>query len=178
MSTKYQIIVDLWERMEKEVVCAPELEFIQQALALRFDTIVSLASIARTLADHGARLGHPEILVADAKLRERISLFTPEDLKFGSVEAALALIEKIESLRHAFENNKALLGHLRQSVQRIKSELDVLAASHRADQKILAQEVSQWLVVWLQTPQIFSEWLALRRTTTDFQERFSTGLKD
>ena len=68
MSTKYQIIVDVWERMEKDVVGAPELELIQQALAVRFGTIVSLASIARTLADHGARLGHPEILGSRPKM--------------------------------------------------------------------------------------------------------------
>ena len=71
MSTKYQIIVDIWERMEKEVVGAPELELIQQALAVRFGAIVSLASIARTLADHGVRLGHPDILTADVKWRSR-----------------------------------------------------------------------------------------------------------
>jgi hypothetical protein len=62
--------------------------------------------------------------------------------------------------------------HLRQSVHQIKSELDVLAASERAGQKILAREVAQWLTVWLQNPQIFSEWLVLRRNTPEFQERF------
>jgi len=95
MSTKYQIIVDIWERMERDVVRAPELELIQQAIAVRFGTTLSLASIARTLADHGAQLGHPEILIADAKWRERNSLFTAQELTLGSLSAALALIEKI-----------------------------------------------------------------------------------
>ena len=85
--------------MEKEVVGSPELELIQQALAVRFGTIVSLASIARTLADHGVPLGHPAILAADLLWRERTSLFTQEDLSFGSLESASALIEKIEGLR-------------------------------------------------------------------------------
>ena len=172
MSTKYQIIVDIWERMEKEVVGAPELELIQQALAVRFGAIVSLATIARTLADHGVRLGHPDVLMADVKWRVRLSLFTPEDLKVGSVEAATALIEKIEALRQNFENDKPMMEHLRESVQQIKSELDVLAASERAGDQILSQEVAQWLTIWLQTPQIFPEWLALRRNTPDFRTRF------
>ena len=172
MSTKYQIIVDVWERMEKDVVGASELQLIQQALAVRFGTIVSLVSIARTLADHGARLGHPDILGADLEWRQRTSLFTPEDLTFGNLEAAMSLIEKIEALRENLQNDKPMLEHLRQSVQQIKNELDVLAASGRVGQSHLAQEVGQWLTIWLQNPQIFPEWLALRRNTPDFRERF------
>lgn len=172
MSTKYQIIVDIWERMEKDVVGAPELELIQQAIAVRFGTPVSVASIARTLADHGARLSHPEVLAADVKWRERSSLFTPEDLAFGSLEAATALMDKIERFREQFESDKSMLELLRQSVHEIKSELDVLAGSERAGHKILAEEVAQWLTVWLQNPQIFGEWLALRRSTPEFRTRF------
>ena len=178
MSTKYQIIVDIWERTEKEVVGAPELELIQQALAVRFGAIVSLASIARTLADHGVRLGHPDVLTADAKWRARLSLLTPEDLKLGSLEAATALIEKIEGLRQNFENDNPMMEHLRESVQQLKSELDALSASDRAGDRILSQELAQWLTIWLQTPQIFGEWIALRRNTPEFRERFLTGLHD
>jgi hypothetical protein len=158
--------------MEKDVVGAPELELIQQAIAVRFGTPVSVATIARTLADHGARLGHPEVLAADVKWRERSSLFTPEDLAFGSLEAATALMDKIEGLREQFESDKSMLEHLRQSVQQIKSELDVLAASEKVGHKILACEVAQWLSVWLQNPQIFPEWLALRRSTDEFRISF------
>lgn len=178
MSTKYQIIVDVWERMEKDVVGAPELELIQQALAVRFGAIVSLASIARTLADHGAILGHPHILAADLKWRERTSLFTAEDLSFGNLDAATSLIEKIEGLRETFQEDKPMLEHLRYSVQEIKNELDVLAASDRVGQSLLAQEVGQWLTIWMQNPQIFPEWLALRRNTPEFRGRFLTGLQD
>ena len=176
MSTKYQIIVDVWERMEKDVVGAPELELIQQALAVRFGTIVSLASIARTLADHGALLGHPDVLAADRKWRERTSLLTPEDLTFGNLDSATALIEKLEGLRQNFRDDKPMLEHLRQSVQQLKNELDVLAASDRVGQNILAQEVGQWLTIWLQNPQIFPEWLALRRNTPEFRVLFNSPL--
>jgi hypothetical protein len=178
MSTKYQIIVDVWERMERDVVGAPELELIQQAILVRFGMMLSLASIARTLADHGARLGHPEILLSDFDWRARTSLFTPEDLKFDSLADAFSLIEKIEALRGQFENDTPMQEHVRQSVQLIKTELDELAGSERGRQKILAREVAQWLSVWLQNPQIFGEWLALRRNSPEFQKRFLTGLRD
>jgi len=91
--------------MDKEVVGAPELESIQETIAEQFGTSVSPASIARALADHGVGLGHPEILQTDLRWRERNQIFTPEDLTFGTIDAANALIEKIESLRH-FENER------------------------------------------------------------------------
>ena len=178
MSTKFEIIVDIWERMERDVVGAPELELIQQALTVRFGGMVSVAAIARTLADHGVRLSHPAVLATDLKWRERTSLLTQEDLSFDSVEAATAFIEKIEALRENLKNDKPMLEHLRHSVQQIKGELDVLAASDRVNQKILAREVAQWLTIWLQNPQIFPEWLALRLKTPEFRERFLTGFQD
>ena len=133
---------------------------------------MSPASIARALADHGVRLGHPEILQADARWREHNSLFTPEDLTFGTLEAATALMNKIENLRQRFEQEELMLEHLRHEVRRIKSELDLMASSEKAGNKRLAEELAQWLTVWLQNPQIFPEWLALRRATPEFQQHF------
>ena len=168
------LIIDVWKPMDKEVVGAPELESIQEIIAERFGASVSPASIARALADHGVRLGHPEILQVDLRWRERNLLFTPEDLAFGTPAAANALIEMIESLRQQFENDTAMAERLRYEVRQFKTELDLLAANEKAANQDLAQEVAQWLTIWLQTPEIFSEWLSLRRATADFQARFNS----
>ena len=170
--TQELLIIDVWKPMDREVVGAPELESIQQTIAERFGTSVGPASIARALADHGVRLGHPDILQADLCWRERNLLFTAEDLTFGTLDAANALIEKVETLRRQFENEAAIAERLRHEVRQFKTELDLLAANEKAPHRELAQEVAQWLTIWLQTPQIFGEWLSLRRSTDDFQSRF------
>jgi len=172
MRTKELLIIDVWKPLDREVVGAAELELIRETIIQRFGTSVSPASIARALADHGARLGHPEILQADVRWREHNSLFTPEDLTFGTLEAATALMEKIESLRRRFADEELMLEHLLLEVRRIKSELDLMASSEKVGNKHLAEELAQWLTVWLQNPQIFPEWLALRRATPEFQQRF------
>ena len=163
MPTKDQFIVEVWEGLGKEVIGASELGLIEEAVVERFGSAASPASIARVLADHGARLGHPEILQADTRWREKQSLFTADDLEFANLEAALKLINKIEQL----ESDPAMRESLRQSVRSLKTELDSLSSS-----KQLAAEVGQWLTVWLQNPQIFSDWLSLRQNTTEFRERF------
>ena len=155
------MIVEVWERTGREVVGAEDLSLIQDALVERFGSQSSPASIARVLADRGARLGHPEILQADSRWREQQHLFTPDNLAFDTIEAANAFIDKLQQL--------PLTQSLRQSVQQIKQELDILAT-----RRPIAREAAQWLTVWLQNPQIFTEWLDLRRSTVEFQELFGT----
>jgi hypothetical protein len=162
MLTREQFIVEVWEGMDADVVGASELERIENAFLEHFGSTISPASIARVLADQGARLGHPEILQADARWREKQSLFNAEDLEFTNLDAAIRLINKIEQLRQS-EN----VERLQQAVRTLKTELDSLALS-----KPLAAEVVQWLAVWLQNPQIFSDWLALRQNTPEFRDRF------
>jgi hypothetical protein len=142
-------------------VGAAELRLIQDELVRRFGSDSSPASIARVLADHGARLGHPEILQADSRWREQQHLFTPDDLAFDTIDAANAFVEKLQQLPQTQT--------LRQSVQQIKQELELLA-----EDRAVAREVAQWLTVWLQNPTIFAGWLDLRRSTAEFQELFGT----
>ena len=165
------MIVEVWEESGCEVVRAADISLIQDALTERFGSAASPASIARVLADHGARLGHPEILQADMRWRERQVLFTPDDLAFDTINAASAFIEKLESLREQHDQQS-----LRQSVLQIKHELEILATlpSVPANRRAVAREAAQWLTVWLQNPQIFAEWLDLRRSTAEFQELFGT----
>jgi hypothetical protein len=160
-TTKDQLIVELWEKTAKDLVGASDLTLINDALIQRFGSESSPASIARVLADHGARLGHPEILQADSRWREQQHLFTPDDLAFDTINSANAFIDKLQQLEQTQS--------LRQSVQQIKQELDLLA-----NKRAVAREAAQWLAVWLQNPKIFAEWLDLRRSTTEFQELFGT----
>lgn len=155
------MIVEVWERTGRDVVGAGELSLIQDALVQRFGSVSSPATIARVLADHGARLGHPEILQADSRWREQQHLFTSDDLAFDTIDAVVAFVEKLQKLQQT--------PALRQSVQQLKQELD-----HIATKRPVAREAAQWLTVWLQNPQIFTEWLDLRRSTAEFQELFGT----
>lgn len=170
-----QIIIELWEQTGRESAGATELGLIQQALLARTGTgrVRSPASIARVLADHGVPLQHPGILEADRAWRQEgmSAVFRPEELNLETLQAATSLMEKIERLGR--ESDDTLLGHLRRSVRKIKDELELFAARERVEKETqLAQELAQWLLVWLQNPQIFREWLELRRNTDEFKARF------
>ena len=121
-----EFIVEVWESMGKDVVSASELAVIQQAISERFGVTPTPATIARVLADHGARLGHPQILQTDAHWREKQLLFTAEDLELNNIEAAVKLVNKVEQLRQQSENVEGL----RQAVRSLKSELESFAKSN------------------------------------------------
>ena len=165
--TKELLIIDAWKPLDREVVGAAELESIRETIVNRFGTDVSPASIARALADHGARLGHPEVLQADVRWRESNLFFTAEDLTFGTLAGATALMDKIETLRRQLESEKPKLEQLYQQVRQFKGELELVPTS-------LGRELAQWLTIWLQNPQIFNDWLALRRATAEFQAQFES----
>ena len=122
----------------------------------------SPASIARAQADEGAPLVHPDVLNADAIWRSA-RLFTAEELQFDTVAAAVAWMEDLPRRNPP-----------RKSVLSLKSELELVASSHRTKEKDrkLASELAQWLAVWLQNPQIFADWCGLRRNTAEFRQLF------
>jgi hypothetical protein len=122
----------------------------------------SPASIARTEADRGAPLVHPNLLNADVSWRSA-RLFTAEELNFDTVAAAVAWAEELPRRNPP-----------REPVLSLKRELELIASSSRTSDKDrqLAAEVAQWLAVWLQTPQIFADWFALRRETAEFRQLF------
>ncbi len=151
--TREQLIIECWERTGKHSAGASDLARIQEAIAAHFgaDMVISPASIARTLADHGVQLEHPQILEADGRWREQQQPFKPEVLSLES----LAFVERLA--RGEFENEQ--LESVRQTVRELKSELELMAKNGHK----LAQEYVQWLTVWLQNPAIFPEWVELRR---------------
>ena len=170
MTGRDQFILDWWTENGNESAGAAELDQIQQALLERFGAqgSESPAAIARTLADDGVRLRHPEILEADARWRERerLSLFTSEELNFTSIDAAIVFVEKISGLPQGPD--------LRSLVMQLKVELESVAKSMKIPlpDRLIALEVAHWLTVWLQNPPIFSDWLVLRRESAEFRERF------
>ena len=134
--------------------------------------IASPASIARVLADNGVRLRHPEVLDFDSSWRERkiYELFADKELDFETLQTAVDSIGRVDDLYLLFESEGDSDG-ARAVVELVRELKDDL--SHKRDR--LAREVVGWLTVWLQNPQIFSDWLALRRESAEFRREFAVN---
>jgi len=187
--SKQAFIVAEWHRLGGKAIGRKELRKIQRALHEKFGEggVESPAKLARVLADEGAELRHPEVIEFDAEWREK--KIEKEPTKFSGLERFLnakpmrldeaeSLIKKLEQTRQSSEHKEDVLNmqrlldiaiNARRAAELLAND-STLKQTQRKEQK----EIAQWLAVWLQTPNIFDDWLDLRRRSPDFRKKFST----
>jgi hypothetical protein len=153
---------------------------IQRTVAERFGAgaVESPAALARTLADEGARLRHPEVLACDVAWRAKKLLGAAGKVEFKSfnLSEAAESIRELEGLRRervASGDQKGLREFRDLVIKHRQDRLliaqsSVLSESQRAE----AKEIAAWLDVWLRTPELFGDWLELRRSAPEFRRRF------
>ena len=172
--TKRDVIIEIWEALDCESVGARELEQIQSALRdkLGDGAVDSPASIARTLADEGAVLSHPEVLDFDTKWREQnlSDLISPNELNFSGLGEAAESIKKLDALRQSLDPQLEQRP-IRELVLKIKEEIQAVGRSRIVAEKerLEANEIVQWLTVWLQEPDLFEDWLSLRQQSPQYK---------
>jgi hypothetical protein len=178
--TKIDLIIEVWEKLDCESVGAKEILAIEDAVRQRFGpaAVESPMITARLLADEGADLRHSEIM----ELYVERSSDRPYDaafrniLKLNDLRSASASIKRLEALRRNFAaaGDKEGLRLLRHEA--ISGKNETLKSSKNkklspAQRKIHA-EVAEWLALWLNTPEIFDQWLSLRKRSADYKKNF------
>lgn len=179
----------MWDDLGRTMVGASELRKIQSAIREQFGAgaVDSPAAIARVLADEGAVLRHPEVIECDAHWREE--KIGREAKRFGGLEAlaagnplrlpqAEAFIRKLERLRNKSERagDKAALRSAQKIAFDARQVAHSMARNLTLDQatRTAQAEIAEWLAVWIQTPNLFREWLELRRRSPEFRNQFLT----
>ena len=178
--TKSDLIIESWKRLNAETLGRRELEEIQLALRTTFGDggVESPASIARTLADLGVPLRHPDILEADTDWRAARMLDSSPlgALNFSTIDDAVSSARTIngEWTRLQSTNDANANARLKAIVTALRQELSLLGRSKaiEEDRKKVAVEVANWLGVWLQNPQIFADWVELRTNSREFLKTF------
>lgn len=177
--TKRDLIIEVWEALDCESVGARELEQIQRALVEKFGAgaLESPAAIARVVADEGAALRHPEVFEFDVAWRrgELAKTSFADGLDFSELSSAFASVVKIEERRlQPGTENQAVSKELRATVAAARADCSLRARSKILDsqQREQAKEISEWLRVWQQSPELFSDWLDLRRRSPEYRAKF------
>jgi hypothetical protein len=184
--TKLDLMIEVWEHLDCESVGASELEEIERIVREKFGegAVESPVRVARLLADEGAELRHAEVLELDAKRRatDPYEAMFRNVLKFADFKQAAASLRNLENLRRQFvrSHDQAGLRRVRETALKGKQRAQMIAGNRNVDQKKRAEkaEIAQWFTVWLEQPEIFQDWLELRRRSREFRSRFETENKD
>ena len=178
--TKNDLIIEVWEKLDCENIGAAEIEAIETVVADQFGkaAVDSPMVIARLLADEGADLRHAEIMALyverasdrpyDAALRNILNI---DDLK-----STARSIANLENLRRKYkaENDKDGRRMVREMALRGKQLAAAEAEKQNADTatRQMNEEIVQWFRIWLETPEMFDTWVALRQRTPEFGSKF------
>ena len=178
--TKRELMIEVWEHLDCESVGAREVEAVREAVRERFGegAVESPARVARVLADEGAELRHAEVLEMDARWRtaDPYEAMFRNVLRFADFDQAAASIKRLDNLRRQFERKKDSEGlrRVRETALKGKQRAQMIAGNKSVDARKRAEkdEIANWFTVWLQTPEIFDDWLHLRRGSAEFRARF------
>ena len=187
--TKRELIITAWDDLGRIRVGASELRKIQSSIHDQFGAgaVESPAAIARVLADAGAELRHPEVIEFDARWRH--AKIKGEAKRFRGFEAfvaggplrlkqAEAFIKRLTEVRDRSEQagDKDTVQRARKIAVDARQVVESLAKNPALDQLTRTEqaEIAEWLAVWLQTPNLFREWLELRLRSPEFRNKFLT----
>ncbi len=176
-------MIEVWEKLDCETVGRAEIEAIETVLADVFGkaAVDSPMVIARLLADEGAELRHSEVM----ELYVERASDRPYDaallniLNTTDLATTLSSIKRMENLRRKFggDNDREGTRLLRQLAVEEKEKQLAAADKVRSDpnKRAIAAETAEWLTLWLQSPELFESWVALRCRSQDFISKFGEG---
>ena len=179
--TKTDLVIEVWEKLDCESVGAKEIEAIEMVVGEQygFSAVESPMIIARLLADEGAELRHSEILELDVARRGE----SPYDamfrniLKFSDFKQTLNSLRQLENLRKKFvaEDDREGLRLMREIALKGKNRASMISKNERVapEKRREKQEIAEWFTIWLQNPEVFESWVALRQNSPGFKKQFA-----
>jgi hypothetical protein len=98
-------------------------------------------------------------------------------LQFCDLESAEGSLQKLDAIYCEYRNAADRVGTtlVRSLVLKGKQRAESLAANSRVspEKRREKQEIANWFRVWLETSDLFFDWLELRKESEEFQRLFS-----
>jgi len=175
--SKRELVLDIYDNEAMGEVTAREIAIINQALIEEYGEggAMTPAEIARILHDEELPVRFDQIfrmMTTTEKYENAFADFL-ENRDLAQAENSIREIDELyrkfkkigdnAGVRFAFEAARTA----RQSATEL-SQLSQLSTAKRQEQA----EIAQWFTVWLQTPDLFTEWLLLRKASAEFKTLF------
>ena len=177
---KTDLMIEVWEKLDCESVGREEILAIEEVVKDMFGAtaVDSPMIIARLLADEGAELRHSEIMSLYVERAENRPFDATISNLFdlSSLDSLQTSLKSAESLRRVLltKNDDPALRELRKKAIESKTIANEKAADRRIDDTVRSRfsESAQWITLWLQSPELFENWVKLRRASPDFRSTF------
>ncbi len=175
--SKKQLILEYRREHGLESASAQQIRSIQSELGrLSGGQRPSLSYIANVLREAGARVDFDDRYV-DPWMEEPYASRLKGLLQFRDLETAEAALRKLDEAYREYQKASDHKGAnlVRSLGLKGKQRAESLAANPRVSPARRAEkrEISGWFRVWLETPDIFFDWLEMRKRSEEFQTTFA-----
>jgi len=103
-------------------------------------------------------------------------------LSFASFAAVEETLGRLESLRREYQsaNDRKGVEYCRQVAMLGRRRSELIGRNKRVglSKRLQKQEMAIWFKIWLETPEIFGDWLALRKDTEEFRKLLQSDCPD
>jgi len=175
--SKKQMILEYREQHHLEEAREAELRLIQHELGVRLgpSSQTSLSYIADVLRQAGTRVDYEDRYTVQA-LPEPYATRLEGALQFHSLVSAEAALRHLDAAYRDYQAASDPVGVrcARTLLLRGKQRAERLAASPRVSpaKRREKREIAAWFRVWLESPDLFFDWLSLRKQTEEFRQLF------
>jgi hypothetical protein len=177
---KTDLIIEVWEKLDCESIGENELVAVETVVRAEYgdSAVDSPMVVARLLADEGAELRHAEVMNLHVK-RHSDTPYAPmfrNIFNIESISQTLSSIGRVENLRRKFsaDNDKEGLRLLRNTAIEVKTRAQAISNDQKKTRQARLEnaEIAEWLTIWLQSPEVFENWVKLRQQSKDFKKKF------
>ena len=178
--SKKQILLDFCRRLDRKRVEVEDLRAAQNELRRRLGPRdkTSFGYIASILRAAGYEVRY-EDRYSDPVMPEPYASRLKGLLEFHDLPSAEMCLRKVDAIYREYSGNEEHLGTalVRALVKKGKLRAQALAANPRvhAQKRQEKKEIARWFQVWLETPDLFADWLALRKSSDEYPKLFESG---
>jgi hypothetical protein len=175
--SKKQIILEYCRSQAFERIGAEEIRALENELRARLGSSLktSPSYIASVLREAGKNVEYHDRFTAPS-MPEPYASRLRNLLQFHDFESAEASLRKLDEIYREYRqaSDRTGAGLVRSLLQKGKLRAGSLAANPRVspDKRAEKQEIATWFRVWLETPELFFDWLELRKTSAEFRRLF------
>ena len=178
--SKKQVILDYRRAQNLKRVDGEELRAVRNELRLQLgpQDKTSLGYIASVLREAGCQVQYEDRYSAPA-MEEPYASRLAGVLEFHDLVSAERSLLKLDAIYRDYRStaDRAGMTLVRALVKKGKLRAQSLAANPRVQpqKRLEKQEISRWFQVWLETPDLLPDWLALRKSSEEFHKLFGSG---
>jgi hypothetical protein len=170
--TKKQIILDYCRARALERIGREEIRALEHELRVRLGAKTSPSYIAGILRAAG-KIVEYEDRFTGPPIEEPYASRLRDLLEFHDLASAEASLRKLDALYREYREASDGAGARWVRALLLKGKLRVssLAANPRVNPQKRAEkaEIATWFRIWLETPDLFFDWLDLRKASEDFR---------